>query len=24
VQVLAEEARSGHRNRAGLQPARLG
>ena len=24
VQVLAEEARSGHRNRAGLEPARLG
>jgi putative transposase len=24
VQVLAEEARSGHRNRSGLEPARLG
>jgi hypothetical protein len=24
VQVLAEEARSGHCNRVGLQPARLG
>ena len=23
VQVLAEEARSGHHNRAGLEPARL-
>jgi hypothetical protein len=24
VQVLAEQARSGHRNRAGLESARLG
>jgi predicted CoA-binding protein len=24
LQVLAEEARSGHLNRAGLEPARLG